>query len=357
MRLCWHRRIFTLFLFLLCAGIPKLSYSKNPSAQLSFQNQSIKKLSFDEQSLEVQQATINGEKYHYVELSGRFLRDENWSLIAGSRKAQRNNQGDFSVKVLIRNKISFVEFTAVGPLGEVEKTKITITAEQFNEYMASGSNEAAFHQTAAESNTLGLKIIPGIGYSALEWKDPGGETLTESTLTAKVSADYPIGDSRFSLGGNIYSSVAILSKNTSSHTHFMGTNIRGGYRLPYLKQPWSLRLYGGIYFTTTFGGTSDFGYENLIGPQIYPTLTYTFQNGAMATTYFKYSPVANGVGFYTLDNRELATGGAYYFPSIKKGVLKGSSVGLTVDLSWLDLKTSAGNVQLQTLSLGAAIRF
>jgi len=356
MRFFFCRRFFTL-LFLLCVGIPNLCYGKNPSAQLSFQNQGIKKLSFDEQALEVRQATISGEKYHYVDLSGRFLRDENWTLIAGSRRARRNNQGDFSVKVLIRNKISSIEFTAIGPLGEVEKAKITITVEQFNSSMASGANEAAFHQTAAESNTLGLKIIPGIGYSALDWKDPGGETLSESTLTAKVSVDYPIGDSRFSLGGNIYSSVAILSKNTTSHTHFMGTNIRGGYRLPYLKQPWSLRLYGGIYFTTTFGGTSDFGYENLIGPQVYPTLTYTLQNGAMATTYFKYSPVSDGVGFYTLDNRELATGGAYYFSAINKGALKGSSVGLTVDLSWLDLKTQAGNVQLQTLSLEIALRF
>lgn len=341
-------------LLLFLAMSESASYAQDYFASLIApkKNQSsLKGLMFKEAALEIKEQGEGDKKSHYVEVSGRYINSE-WALIADTDRVKTSPDGNFVIKVPVIGQMNGLEMIAVGPLGEIEKQKIGIFVPQYEELKK--QNWTNLKSTRKEKN---LKITPGIGLSVLSYNEPSRAAISETFITGKLSADYLIGESRFSLGSNLYSSLAVLSHSTESYVYFFGTNLRGGYRLPYLKDPWQLKIFVGYYFTTTFGGTDDFGYSNLQGPQIYPTLSYKFKNDGALSSYVKYSPVANGIGFYTFDNSEFATGAAYFFRPQSSGIFSGKSLGLTADLAWLNLKTTIGKVSFQTTTLGAALRF
>lgn len=207
----------------------------------------------------------------------------------------------------------------------------------------------------------GIKTIQttvGLGFTILNYTDATRGSFGQTALNAKISGEKPVGHGPWSLGGNAFSSFLAISKSSSRYSNFFGANIRAGYRVLKIPAPWVVRVYFGFYYATTFGGTENFGYVNLLGPQVFPTVSYLFNNETVAGLYLKYSPVASGFKFYTFDNREFAAGVQYFFAPIKGGYLKGKRIGATIDLAWMTVKSVIlGTTTFQTTSLGASLKF
>jgi hypothetical protein len=63
-------------------------------------------------------------------------------------------------------------------------------------------------------------------------------------------------------------------------------------------------------FVSTSTLPTTFGFQNLMGPQLFPVVRYQLKNGNSISTYFKYSPVSSGgISLNNLSgSREIAAG-------------------------------------------------
>jgi hypothetical protein len=190
--------------------------------------------------------------------------------------------------------------------------------------------------------------VPGIGHTTASFWQNGYGQVDMTGITGKVSAIYSFEKSRWDLGSTVYATLLPLSVSKPGVSmRFLGVNIRSGYSLPIVPSPFRLVLRFGVYFTTMGVSGSPLGYYNQLGPQLYPELRYSMKNGKMLSTYFKFAPVADGIGFLSMANYETATGLAYGFPLNHEHMLSGS-----IDYSHLELRYPLTNVNLSTISFG-----
>jgi hypothetical protein len=142
---------------------------------------------------------------------------------------------------------------------------------------------------------------------------------------------------RVDFGVSSFLNAYPIYKNPNEITlRYFGMNLRGGYRL-ISKSPWVVRLMGGVYYMRTFVGGTDFGIKNMIGPQIYPMIAHSLDNGDAVIAYFKYSPMFFGKTIGGLTNRELASGISYRFP------LSGNNKAVSIGLDYSNIKIESRN--------------
>lgn len=309
-------------------------------------------VTFPNTSVEVKQGTLNGAPVLYASMDGKFAAPEfetqSWSLISDKKVLRMNAEGAFHFSLVLVGKVTRVDFVAVSPKGEVLRDQAGVIFDRFDE-ITTGRKVEKKEQA---------NFTVGLGVATLDYRDDTRSGISQTTLIGKIAVDQPIGrNTPWSLGVNFYSTFAELSKSTTSSTEVFGTNVRLGYRLLQSGR-WTIRAFLGLYYTTTYGGSDDFGYSNLFGPQLYPTFSYVQRNGAVTTIALKYSPVSNGFTFYSTDNREFAVGATYFFAPFTGGWLRDKSLGLTADLAWLSLKSSVlGSSKFNSMSFGTALRF
>jgi hypothetical protein len=91
---------------------------------------------------------------------------------------------------------------------------------------------------------------------------------------------------------------------------FFGASARLGYRITPDHEIWSFRIMGGLYYLSASTTDNSFGFQNLMGPQIFPVLSRTFNSGSTLSISAKYAPVGTG---FTVDpsSREIAGGIAW----------------------------------------------
>jgi hypothetical protein len=98
-----------------------------------------------------------------------------------------------------------------------------------------------------------------------------------------------------------------------------------------------------------------FGFTQMHGPQLFPTLRYTFRNQSSFSTYLKYSPVFGSGGVLSLANAEMAVGLAYGIP-----MRNGHPLSFSLDLARLNLLNLEGtgvNAALNSLTIGSSYGF
>lgn len=264
---------------------------------------------------------VKGEDVEeYLVINGLYPSKEN-SLISGRTVLKRNSRGRFKIKMKLTGPRKTVLLAAVAPDGTVKMERIKILYPGFRRRRM---------VRWGFSGGIGLSYV---SYSQSATDDIRSVSLQEMGITGKVSFDYHIVPRRWDLGISMYATALVpyarLNEQyypqigesaPSGSIRFLGANARVGYTLPFINNPWSLTLMGGVYYTTTFCSVSPsypFGFENLMGPQLFPVLRRSLANGNSLSMYLKYSPVSSG-GFsvYSLSSREVAAGATY---SIRHG--------------------------------------
>jgi hypothetical protein len=248
---------------------------------------------------------VGNQIQEYIYLEGSFDRP-NWNILIGALKLKRNKLGKFKVKTRLTAKRKLITLAAVGPGGQIQTEVVEVLYPGY-----------------VPKNAKPHRFAVGAGLSFLNYTQTGSSvtgvesvTFHETAITVKGTYTQRFGKSPWDVGFTGFMTALPLSADIGGTTaRFLGLNLRFGYTFPSVTDPWKITLAGGLYYTTMFVSTSTlpttFGFQNLMGPQLFPVVRYQLHNGNSISTYFKYSPVSSGGGF-SMDNlsssREIAFG-------------------------------------------------
>lgn len=321
-------------------GVANLKFFSGTSAQ------SIQGLSLSEGPLEVRVENQGSPDQKVVAiLKGSFDRKD-WALI-GSRKLvivsrSHNGKVSFSTAVPLTGRQTVLRLWGVGPnYNEFERAAVVISYPQF----VRGS------QAVSEIPSLGEHWNIGLGLTTISYTQTSFAGINEVALTPKILYQEPLSDN-WDIGGSVFMTAATLSTSQSGvSASFLGVNARIGYRLPFIPSPFSLSIATGLYYTTMFTSGETFGFQNMIGPQVFPVLRLDLSHGNSMGAYFKYSPVTSpsSVGFAS---HEFATGLAY--THLLPG---GHSVSVTFDYSYLQVNVAGASATSTNVTIGASYGF
>ena len=281
-----------------------------------------------------------------VLLVGNYYRDQ-WKLTSNQKEISRNDRGGFKLEVPITADETSYIFEAIGPNGEREKERIDIRTEEGSELKTSVFNSNLDSESQIQKPVKRFFLVPGVGVSSISTKQTDVSDYSTIAITAKVSANYRLVPQKWDAGLSAYGTVAQLSKSSDVTARYLGFNARLGYLIPNISSDWFLSVYGGWYFTTTTVSEDTFGYQNLSGPQIYPSVRKVLGNGDVISAYFKFSPVASSFSVLTMSNREIAGGVAYI-----RLLPDDHSLAATFDISNIKLTIDGIVTQTNTLTLG-----
>ena len=280
------------------------------------------------------------------------LRAPDWPLLLlpdGKNIPVVETNGHFQVRISIAQPNSAIYLAAVAPNGQVFKAKVSLTVRDWQQVKAkiqdSGLALSRFHWTF------------GAGLTYLDYTQDGIPSISSILISTKGSLEYRFRPDTWSIGLSGYLSSLPLASSPSGYSlSFLGINARVGYLFPETDSGWRLGLMAGYYYATTFASsvsTTSFGYANLGGLQLYPTLSRSYGSGSSAILYFKISPVSDQFTILSLSNREIASGLTYQFrPDARQ---RGFSLGL----DWANLVVYQAGVQgsSTTLSMSAGYRW
>jgi hypothetical protein len=212
--------------------------------------------------------------------------------------------------------------------------------------------------TQAESTnelTAGLGVVYNTYRSNLV-------SLGQYSLMAKVAATYRFeSEKSFTLQfSSFFTALPFGSTQYTNRTgvvdevkvRFLGLNLRLGYDTPLLSDPWKFQVCLGWYANTMFVTNDRFGYQWANGPQLYPTLSYRFEDRSILGGYVKYSPVLAGT-FYATINYELAAGLYYHFPMSWLG---DRHAVVNFDFAHLNVRPDRVQVFSNSTSLGLGVQ-
>ncbi|MBC7693690.1 MAG: hypothetical protein H7222_18130 [Methylotenera sp.] len=298
--------------------------------------------------------TGNEDDQFAAVLFGRYTR-KGWTLSVDNQILSLDESGNFTYETPVSRQDMSIQLMAIGPFGEVERQSVTFQFSKWKNQRDDGTGAFAKR----------LFITPGFSLTSLTHKETNVSDYSTTALTAKVSANYLLFPPRWDLGVTAYltalqlkkpSQVTLTDSGVSTadvSVHYLGLNLRLGYIFPQLKDPWRLALYSGFYYTTMLVNPKLFGFQNLSGPQLYPSLRRTLKKGDAVVGYVKYSPVSNNFALLNFSNREIAAGAAYIFPRNAQG--RGFST--SADYSNIQFGINGISVSTTTLSLGVGYGF
>jgi hypothetical protein len=270
-------------------------------------------------------------------------------LVWSDRSFDVDSDGKFSIDIPYEAGLDRIQLATVSRGGTV----------RYQVYRVNLVSSAGREIPASEFNSP-LKrrffLLPGIGIGRLSYSQSGISDFNAWTTMVKVSGNYLLFPPKWDLGFTAVANVLNFSRTSSSDVRFLALNLRLGYLFPGIRDPWRFGLYGGWYYSTMYASDGTFGYKNVTGPQLFPALRRTFENGHALSGYVKYSPVSRGFRLMKLDSNELAFGLAYLIPG-------GSRVfGIHLDYARLRFVDSPSaddivTVNASSITLGGSLTF
>jgi hypothetical protein len=296
----------------------------------------IKDLKWGPELLRVRRTALGEEYRSFVVVRGQYSKD-GWTLSTERSIVELKDGGEFEVEVPLSGKITFLSLMAIGPYGEVETQKVGI-------YFA---EVVTFKEEAKTNPVKRYFLSPGLSMTSIAFKDSRIADFSETALTGKISFLTPVIPPRWDAGVTVYMTLLPLTTSTDKMARFLGVNLRFGYVVPSVTDPWKLTLLTGGYYTTMFVSTNDFGFKNMSGPQLFPMLARTLKNRDTLVGYLKFSPIGGSFRILSLANNEKAFGMSYVRP-----LAGGRSIAASLDIANLSLTIQGVNLSSTSFSLG-----
>ena len=196
-------------------------------------------------------------------------------------------------------------------------------------------------------------FLLGTGVSLIEVRQSESRIslFRNTVLSVKGAFNYFLSPPVWDFGVSGFMNVLGLGCGCATDVRILGVNARIGYVFPGIRNPWRLALYGGWYYSTMIASDQSFGYRNLNGPQIFPTLRRAFGNGSALSAYLKLSPISNRLSLMNLSNSEQAVGVSYLFPKW------GKTFAISLDFSRLRFGLEGVEIRTSSSSLGLSMAF
>lgn len=333
----------------------------NPTANLVYalkEELKIKDLKWTDNNLAVQTEVMSdgGEKY-FVTVRGSYAKSE-WKLFRTNEEDKAplpistDKDGNFSVKIIMDHSIEGATFSAISPEGEIERETVALEYSDFDAFKELRENENH------PSKPSKFKLNAGLGLTYIDYHQPDGQVVSETNVTGKGGIDLTLVPKKWSLGANGYLTMLNMHVRPAANAiKFIGGNIRLGYQISEVENPWTLIVMGGFYYTSCWGGSGEIGYTGVGGPQIFPVLTRALEDGRVVSGYFKLSPMANGFSILNLSSSEIAAGLSYGLKPFTTGFFKGTSLAFSFDWSWLRLQSDIGTASSKSYTVGTSLRY
>jgi hypothetical protein len=275
-----------------------------------------------------------------------------WSLVGNSFPVIKNGAAkrEFAFKMTLTSAATPIKFLAIGPAGELMNERAFIKFPGWVAMHSPASKQAVKAKPGKRWSANG-----GLGISHISYTQTRIADYSMTCLTLKGGYQYALSPGKWDLGVSGYFTLMPLAgSGPTGNIRFLGINIKAGRVLtPISRSPWSLKLQGGIYYTTTLPTAgAEFGFKNMWGPEIYPVLDRALANGNHIYGYAKFSPIMDGFSFLSLSNREIAFGAGWVHP-----LSNGRSWSIGLDLAQFEFTVTDSHVTSNSISIGAGYGF
>ena len=193
-----------------------------------------------------------------------------------------------------------------------------------------------------------LRFGVGLGYSFIRNTERATD-FSMHAMTPKVGARYRLSEN-FSLGVSAFmTALTLSSSNPEAKVSVLGSNLRLDYRAPFRWGPLVPALAAGLSYGRMFVSGANFGYGNLLYPQIFPSLSWPAVFGSLAL-YGKYVPMGGSI--FSTETRELAWGLSF------EPRIQGKSAGWSGSIDYSDLKVRPGDrflISTQVVTVGIGL--
>ena len=300
-------------------------------------------LNWDPSSMQLIQENLGLELRWSVILIGTWSSPD-WVLLHGGAPVRIDPATNrFEVKFPVYGQAASGKFSAVGPLGELETQEVRIRIPDFGERQ----------KTDIEAPRRRFFSYASLGLSSIHYTETSRDAHDTLNLTARFSGLYLIASQRWEAAWSAYTTAVHIAQSPPDSIRFLGVNLRAGYIMPIERSRWRVSILGGAYYTTTFVPGGRYGFQNMLGPQLYPNMRYTLSNDSSLNGYIKYSPVAGGgVKLLPASNFEFATGGGFL-----RDLPEGRSWGISLDYAQIQLTFDVVQITARSLTLGATFGF
>lgn len=235
------------------------------------------------------------------------LHKPDWHLLIGKTLIKVPADGKFSQSLPIEGQDTVVKVRAVSKFGKVTRGEFKVKVPRPSAGNTLPSPGTSFFKR--------LSYSIGFGSTSLMLKAGGLDTFATTSLLLKGGVNYLIWDKGLVAGINSF--IYLLPLNSTEPkassgekvvARFFGINGRVGYQFGLLNDEWQIGVSTGVYYITLFSN-GPIRLSNIMGPQLYPSLTKRFGMSDRVQLYLKYSPVSSGLGFLNPSlNREVAFG-------------------------------------------------
>jgi hypothetical protein len=277
------------------------------------------------------------EVIYFVTLRGRYTGNmQGRSLLTSSGKMIPSPRGEVSLNVVVQTDLTEVSITEIDEHGTVSLQKDRLLFPEWDEF-----------KKLQKRRPKKWSVSPGMGLSAIDVNQTGITRFVELALTAKLAGQLKLWGPWDLEGAAYYSGLTFNTNSSGAALTFLGAALRTGFHLLKHDSNWDLFLSAGFYYATTYANGT-FGYQDLMGPQVFSSLSRTLPQLRSIWLYVKYSPILSGFQLISLDNGDIGMGAGYSFPIFNRHV----NLGIAFDCSLLTLKYAGGSITTNTYTLG-----
>jgi hypothetical protein len=295
--------------------------------------------------------TVLGEPTYFVVIKGHRLKAD-LTLLYNNEKVTVTPQQEFSFEVPLESENQNFNIVGIDNEGNVLNYNGGILFPQFG--------------SATEKPTLIKKLIitPSLSLGYDSNQQTGVSNFSQLDLGIKLGGQYLFTPDSWGISFDSYSTFLPLTSNQPGISSiFLEADIRVSRMI--IINPssrWAFKMMVGWTYLTSFTSFDTLGFKNAYGPELYPEVEYRLSDEQLITLYLKYVLLIDGGTLFSINNSEFAIGGDYSFLLKWSPLLKLSSLGhwlnVSFDLSNLALNTGSGSqLYLTTFRLSGGYQF
>ncbi len=198
-----------------------------------------------------------------------------------------------------------------------------------------------------------FSITPNLGVTYLQYSQPRIQPLTEQTLTLKVSSQYTLNDHWNFSGVANFSGLPSFTSQAGVSFLLLSGDMRIAYQFLPASAAWRISLVAGWYYLTSFSIPASFGFQNIQGPELFPSISWKMSQFSTLSVFVKYSPVVSAFTVLPLSSAEIAMGLGFAIKTSERG----NAIEFTLDASRLNVNLNGlGTSQVSTYTFGVGYR-
>lgn len=268
---------------------------------------------------------------------------EGTNLIARGRPLKTDEPNHVELSVPWNASEQVVPIQLVDAYGQITESSIRLY----------GTSAASLIRASDAKISAKSAFVVGLGPTLIHYTESGLRLTNYRSTALTVTGDYQLpmsASGNWTIQGSIYGTAVQIQQSTSDDPRFIGVNGRLIYRLPFSRESLELKLAAGIYYLSMIVPSESFGFKNLVGPQLYPTIRYQIPGVLTLRTYVKYSPVSEQLRIMDLANREFAYGISFASPALLKQKL-------SINYNHSDLSLSLSGIQISNTTDSVSLSF